>query len=322
VKHDESERDLGQGRRLDDGGLKAMLLTNLKIATAVLLVVAVLGMGAGGLLCPTQAAKDPVEVVKPAPTLDLTKIDRTIRKEPAYRGQPRYALLVLGPKAEQRMWLVIDGETLYIDRNGNGDLTEKGEQVMGQHPASPDILEFRAGPFVEADGKTKHSDLIVYQYFAQQYGHLVNTVAVMDVHGVRGQTTNAEDDCAFAEAARDAPIIHINGPLTLMLHSVWVEYDNGNGKKLKEYSSSTGGLIDFRAESNGKEVPYLLKPGEKVLDLQVKLGTPGLGKGTFAALPTQKGFPADIHPVVEINVPSKTDPRKTVKREFSLKERC
>src|SRR5262249_32743381 len=157
-------------------------------------------------------------------------------------------------KAEKRMWLVIDGETLYVDRNGNGDLTEKDEQVAGEKPHAPDILEFHAGPFVEADGKTKHSDLYVNQYFARQYGHLVNTVGVMEVHGAQGQTTNGEDGCAFAEAAKDAPIIHINGPLTLVLHSVWVDYPNG--RKLKEYSSSTGGLIDLRVESNGKEVPY------------------------------------------------------------------
>src|ERR671925_259 len=62
---------------------------------------------------------------------DLTKIDRSIRKEPAYSAKPKYCLLVFGPGAKTWVWLVLDGETLYVDRNGNGDLTEANERVQG-----------------------------------------------------------------------------------------------------------------------------------------------------------------------------------------------
>jgi hypothetical protein len=63
--------------------------------------------------------------------VDLTKVNRVIAKEPKYKNQPRYALLVFGPKADGRAWLVMDGEdVLYIDRNGNGDLTEEGKRVV------------------------------------------------------------------------------------------------------------------------------------------------------------------------------------------------
>ena len=58
------------------------------------------------------------------------KIDRTPSKEPAYRSKaPKYGLLVFGPEGKDRVWLVLDGDTLYVDRNGNGDLTEAGEKV-------------------------------------------------------------------------------------------------------------------------------------------------------------------------------------------------
>src|SRR5438045_5964676 len=61
---------------------------------------------------------------------DLNKIERTIAKEPAYQTKsPKYCLLVFGPDAKDRAWLVQDGDTLYVDRNGNGDLTENGKQV-------------------------------------------------------------------------------------------------------------------------------------------------------------------------------------------------
>src|SRR5690242_3715436 len=76
-----------------------------------------------------------------AGAVDLTRVDRTIRHEPVYKARPKYCLLVFGPKAKQRVWLVLDGNVLYVDRNGNGDLTEKGKRVnvpqfkASDHPA-------------------------------------------------------------------------------------------------------------------------------------------------------------------------------------------
>src|SRR5436309_12533984 len=65
-----------------------------------------------------------------AQAADLTKIERRIAREPAYRTKtPKYCLLVFGLDAKARVWLVQDGDTLYVDRNGNGDLTEDGKRV-------------------------------------------------------------------------------------------------------------------------------------------------------------------------------------------------
>ena len=68
-----------------------------------------------------------------AQAADLASVDRTIKKEPAYQSKsPRYALLVFGSEARDRVWLVHDGETLYVDRNGDGDLTGAGEKVAAK----------------------------------------------------------------------------------------------------------------------------------------------------------------------------------------------
>src|SRR6266404_48726 len=57
---------------------------------------------------------------------DLGKLDRTILKEPTYTAkQPLYGLLVFGPKADKRVWIVLDKskpdaacyDILYVDRN-------------------------------------------------------------------------------------------------------------------------------------------------------------------------------------------------------------
>src|SRR5687768_2544808 len=111
-------------------------------ATAVALVVA-----AGGW------AADP-------PKADLAKVPRTITREPTYAGQPRYCLLVFGPDAGARVWLVQDGTTLYVDRNGNGDLTEKDERVeAGKGAPAAEFVSFDAGD-LRVGGRT-HTKLVV-----------------------------------------------------------------------------------------------------------------------------------------------------------------
>jgi hypothetical protein len=63
----------------------------------------------------------------PALAVDYDNIDRSISKEPAYSGKPEFALLLIGAEA-RRVWVVVDGETIYIDRNSDGDLTAANER--------------------------------------------------------------------------------------------------------------------------------------------------------------------------------------------------
>src|SRR5262245_2244587 len=90
---------------------------------------------------------------------DLTRIDRTIQKQPAYQGKPQYCLLVFGPEAKTRVWLVRDGEILYVDRNRNGDLTAKGNAVTGTH--KPNLSEFVINELHVADTKPTHGRVVV-----------------------------------------------------------------------------------------------------------------------------------------------------------------
>src|SRR5215213_476602 len=72
---------------------------------------------------------------------DLARVDRAIRKEPAYVARdPLYGLALFGQKAEKRVWLVLDKskpdaagyDVLHIDRNADGDLTGPGEQIKAE----------------------------------------------------------------------------------------------------------------------------------------------------------------------------------------------
>ncbi len=89
---------------------------------------------------------------------DLTKIERTIRKEPAYQTKtPKYCLLVFGTEAKTRMWLVHDGKVLYVDKNGDGDLTGADKRVE----VHPKYNGFYTGPLSLADGKCQYTNLIL-----------------------------------------------------------------------------------------------------------------------------------------------------------------
>jgi hypothetical protein len=76
-------------------------------------------------------------------SIDYAKIERKITKEPAYVGSPRYALFLLDEAGEFRVWAVMDksaadvpaANVLYLDMNGNGDLTEEGERFVSSRDA-------------------------------------------------------------------------------------------------------------------------------------------------------------------------------------------
>lgn len=54
-----------------------------------------------------------------------------IAREPVYKqATQQYLLLLLGQNPPRDIWIVRDGSDVYVDRNGNGDLTEAGEKVV------------------------------------------------------------------------------------------------------------------------------------------------------------------------------------------------
>ncbi|MCI0462143.1 MAG: hypothetical protein L0Z62_34765 [Gemmataceae bacterium] len=204
---------------------------------------------------------------------ELTKIERTIAKEPAYKSHPRYCLLAFGPEAKFRVWLVRDGgDVLYVDRNGNGDLTEPGERVARGAPGSSD---FHPGDIIEPDSKVRHTRLEV-----DAFDHRVG----ITVAGKLGQRTSGEQgDPGFSHRPQDAPIIHFNRPLTFGL----------------VYPDERVGPLDY---------------------IVVEIGTPGLGKGTFAAI-EHDAVPRGRAPIAEVLFPNKDPKGKPIKITTLLRGR-
>lgn len=253
------------------------------------------------------------------PAVDLAKIDRAIRKEPAYKSEPRYALLAVGERAEHRCWLVIDGDDVaYLDRNGNGDLTDEGERIDLDREATDKIKMGGSGsvkamhvfPLGDVAGSQLTFQLWVRDpaYDAAQDESLREYPEMLKAHqqmrdlgllnGSLYRTAvggmQAQIPLALTTRPEDAQICHLLGPLTFAL--------NRNDRQRLE--------------------PW---PKRTVFDLNI--GTRGLpprgwthGGFDFAPLTTSE-VPETVNPVARFEYPAGPD-GKPLRQEQTLLQRC
>jgi hypothetical protein len=246
-----------------------------------------------------------------APAADLSTVERRIGKEPAYHSKaPRYCLLVFGPEKKTRVWLVQDGDTLYVDRNGNGDLTDEGEKLTRKNKEG-DYRAFEAGDV--RDGDLTHKDLLITQMRAseelignaREFQRIKGLGSEPWVWNIRvaaerpasdtrklprriGYVVNGDGQgwLAFARRPQEAPVIHFNGPWTLEL----------------------------------QDLKQRLTAGHQSM-LQIGVGTRG-GPGTFTWVLYPETIPANAYPVAEITFPPGAPGEKPITRKYTLKERC
>jgi hypothetical protein len=185
----------------------------------LLLAVAALG-------CEAQAA-------------DLTAIQRVIAREPVYQGRPRYCLLVFGPEAKTRTWMVRDDRHLYVDREGTGDLTKPDAKVS-------DPNRYVTIANIGEPGNRKNLTL---QPMGDQFR------LTFREGDRRGQYVGIGlmERPTWGDKAENAPIIHFNGPMSFARYGPAVNIPR---------------TVDHRRRANS---------------LRLMVGTPGLGKGTFAS---------------------------------------
>jgi hypothetical protein len=211
--------------------------------------------------------------------VDLAKIDRTIAKEPAYKTKPKYGLLVFGPEAKSRVWLVLDGDVLYADKNGIGDLTEKGERIE-QGPTHDQTIGFSVGePSLPDDSFPKNSSgLAIYRDAKQGATDALRFSITINQNTWLGVLPK------LADQPQDAPILHFNfdGPLTFVCLDppIFVPGKTTNlvihigtpglGEKVSVWrshaSSIVGGQVGLRAEI---EYPSKVPGGKPVFATQI-----------------------------------------------------
>jgi hypothetical protein len=142
---------------------------------------------------------------------DLTTIERTIQKEPAYQtASPKYGLAVFGPDANRRVWLVHDGQTLYVDRNGNGDLTDADEKLPAGDNRTFHIGAVRAG-------RRMHRAVTLKVHNSRYWLDAQIDMPGLVGNSVGGRVWQFSGRMAFADTPEAAPIVHFDGPLEITL---------------------------------------------------------------------------------------------------------
>jgi hypothetical protein len=134
----------------------------------------------------------------------------TLKKEPRYQHQPYYCLLTLGSEQKKLIWLVFDGMVLYVDKNGNGDLTEAGERLDNMRKLmTPNGIEggvFDLG-FIREDERTQH--------------RVVVHIRANDVSAEMELQSGLVQSCGCVEqpskSPKEAPVLNFNGPLEMQL---------------------------------------------------------------------------------------------------------
>jgi hypothetical protein len=224
----------------------------------------------------------------PVSAVDYSRIERKIAREPAYRSmRPMYALLLFGPKAAMRVWLVLDGDELYLDRNGDGDLTGKDEH-LGNLSKVKDVT------LADPDGKTKY---VITNIGSYQNGmpaeHLMINV---DIRGPLSYRQYC--DLKTAEKPNRASLAHFHGPLTA-------------GPR----------TINWKVPSG-----LTLTTGEKPGDLYAMIGTMSAEHGCWVVVRTHIGndsaFAKEVRPMVEVEFPASAPDGKSVKKRYRLDAVC
>lgn len=241
----------------------------------------------------------------PVASGDLTLIQRSLSKEPTYESKsPQYCLLVFGPEAHTRVWLVLDGDALYLDRNGNGDLTDPGERLVAREvyrrpedrpdvevmrlfqldgwqadaapilTCGPQVLWFYVHQFIPREDYPD-PELVRY-WLASPFDVALTTKSG---HGQRAHLR-------FAASAQAAPILPFDGPRQFAL--------------------------------SPKLGPHLFRRGESS-ELAVELHAPGWNATVRTEI---YELPEAVHPVAEIEFPPGQPNGEPLRVRVELKERC
>lgn len=233
----------------------------------------------------------------PAAAADLSKIDRTIGKEPKYKNKPKYGLFVFGPEAKLHVWIVQDGETLYVDRNGDGDLTGKDERYILEFPNETKTgngylrdcnIEIRDG-----DKKTRYVIMAIGSY--PENDKADSERSLIAYVNLKGQVAHRQYCSAKLDAdPRKAAIAHYQGPLTIEPQ-----------------------MIRWKLTPELSCLPFGDSPG----DIYALVGTMDAERGCWVVVRSDD-LPKDLHPVVEVEFPAKKAGDTSIKKRYCLEQRC
>lgn len=157
------------------------------------------------------------------PRPDLKRIERSL-VEPAYTNQPRYCLLVFGDSPFTRIWLVEDGDSILVDSNAAGDVTDSAKRKSPTNRSETRVAEgdknvpyktstYELGDIMPKGSTIKHTRLKVDKY---QIGSSVPDYVVSV--WVKGKVLQYVGwGPLFSTSRENAAVVHFDAPVEPML---------------------------------------------------------------------------------------------------------
>ena len=136
-----------------------------------------------------------------------------VTQEPNYKNEPGYCLFALGLETPTNIWIVADGEELYVDLNANGDLTDDGgplKVVEQQTLSSYRDADYEPIAIQAADG-SDYGELRLgfYQTDSKPVNHIVKLLVDQTVQRYAGWRP------MFSESTESASTYRFEGKFTI-----------------------------------------------------------------------------------------------------------
>jgi hypothetical protein len=223
-----------------------------------------------------------------AQAVDYSKVIRPIAKEPAYQQPPKYALLLFGKECMLRVWVVLDGDIVYLDRNGDGDLTGANERFARMEDCRDVELN-------DPDGKTRYLIRHLNTYKNREQDREVLHVDVE----IKGPLMYRQYcSVQLKGSTRQAHIAHFHGPLSISPQTV-------NWKVPAELA---------------------LVNADESTDLRGHIGTMSAEHGCWVVVWSHNGnksaFPDGVFPFVDVEFPPKAPGGAHVRKRYPLDKFC
>ena len=206
------------------------------------------------------------------------------------RTQPQYCWLLFGRNAEASVLVCLRGKEVSFDHYANGKPTGRRDRLQTD-------AENANISIADPDGKTCY---VITRFFAPEVpaGAHAELMIYVEVSG----PISYRQYCDVQELADDpekAPLSHFHGPLTAEVR-----------------------------KTNFRIYPGLcLKRGDKPTDMFAVVGTMDAEKGCWVVVNSQgenseRVFPDDVHPVVDVEFPSRGEADRPIRRRYPLDKVC
>ena len=204
--------------------------------------------------------------------------------EPKYDNTPHYAVIAIGENRDNQIWVVVDGEKLFVDFNEDGNLDDPAEVFEADEAFTFDGATFSTyhlGEIYTAD--SIHTELTVV---AGVGANSVSAKISMRIDGERQSRNSHMSARDMVPESQRAPVFHFGGPVSMGLY----------------------------------EVPQQLTPGKET-DFYALVGTPGTGRKTLTAL-EHRDANSEVHPKAKFVFQNRTDGEPPLTVVCHLTERC